>query len=117
MEYQKSDKGKLPMYTVMFKQFPRALEEVAKGSAAGHAKYPNDTDWLNFSRVDNPERYLEAAVRHLLECSKGEDIMIPDLSLESFGFNTKHIAQVAWNLLAFLETTIRNGESKDNLPR
>ena len=49
MEGIKNDKGKLPYYTVLFKQFPLAIKEVIKCSSAGHNKYKEtDLDWQNF---------------------------------------------------------------------
>ncbi len=92
---QKHDKGKLPYYTVLFKQFPAALKEVVKRSNYGHNKYKEtDQDWMNFKRVDNKDnRYLNAAMRHLKDWGK-EDY-------EASG--TSHAGAVIWNLLAQLE--------------
>lgn len=97
----KNDNGKLPYYVVLFEQFPNALKEVIKCSNAGHNKYPTDTDWQNFSRVENANsRYKNAALRHMAETGIVED-MIP------YGGMT-HEGAVIWNLLADLEITLRN---------
>jgi len=102
MEGQKFDDGKLPMFTVLFKQFPLAMKEVVRCSQSGHNKYPNDTDWMNFKRVDltkNTNRYLDAAIRHLIE-SKG--LLSNDETMTKHG-GALHLAQAAWNILAHLE--------------
>lgn len=103
----KLDKNKLPLFTVLFKQFPDAIQEIVKCSNAGHIKYrETDKDWMNFSRVDlseNPNRYLDASVRHLLE-SKGELLINEDM--KEYG-ETYHLAQAAWNILAHLEIKLK----------
>jgi hypothetical protein len=102
MKGQKFSEGKLPLYTVMFKQFPLALQEVAKCSQAGHLKYPNDIDWMNFKRVEDAEnQYLNAAIRHLMEDGINKD-------MKEYGKIT-HISQVAWNILAHLQIKLENG--------
>jgi hypothetical protein len=104
---QKFDEGKLPMFTVLVKQFPNAVKEIVKCSQAGHIKYPKDIDWLNYRRVDltdNPNRYLDAAVRHLFE-SKGELKLNEDM--KEYG-EVSHLAQVAWNILAHLEIKLND---------
>jgi hypothetical protein len=104
MEGQKFSADKTPLYTVFFKQFPDALVEVAKCSQAGHLKYPNDVDWMNFKRVPNAiESYRNACVRHLMESGVNDD-------MEKFG-TVLHQAQAIWNLLAALEIELAN-ESK-----
>jgi hypothetical protein len=101
----KYDAGKLPIYTTIFKQFPLAIKEISKCSQAGHLKYPDDKDWLNYKRVsleENPNRYLDAALRHL-DMSDG-DIVNIDLQLKESGYGEVcHLAQAAWNILAHLE--------------
>lgn len=93
---QKWSEDKLPMYIVLYKQFPNAIREMIKCSQAGHKKYPLDTDWMNFKRVPNAEiEYKNAALRHLGEEGINED-MLP------YGEIT-HEAQTIWNLLAALE--------------
>lgn len=94
----KLDDGKLPYYTVLFKQFPNAIREVIKCSQAGHIKYAeSDPDWMNFKTVE-PARYLEALLRHLTQ----KDSI--DTELEALtGIPVNHTAQVAWNALAYLE--------------
>lgn len=95
-EGTKNDKGKRLLYT-MLKQFSLALNEVTKCSEYGHEKYKHDdTDWDNFSRLENAyDRYSNGLVRHLL--SENED--------EESGLD--HDAHVAWNALARLECKLR----------
>ncbi len=103
---QKFSDDKLPLYTVIFKQFPLALQEVAKCSQAGHKKYPNDVDWMNFKRVGDAEnQYLNAAIRHLMQEGINEDML---------GYGTiLHEAQVIWNLMSRLEIKLeKNVDNK-----
>jgi len=107
MEGQKYDNDKLPIFTVLVKQFPDAIKEVVKCSKVGHNKYPNDTDYMNFKRVDisdNPYRYLEAAQRHLFE--SGGELTI-DIETIKYG-SAIHLAQAAWNILAHLQIRLEN---------
>ena len=101
MEGIKNDKGKLPYYTVLFKQFPLAIKEVIKCSNAGHNKYKEtDLDWQNFSRLpDSDSRYKNAALRHLTEEGEVED-------MKDYG-GMIHEGAVIWNLLADLEIKLR----------
>lgn len=101
MDGVKNDNGKLPYYTVLFKQFPLALKEVIKCSLAGHNKYfDTDKDFQNFSKVVNADiRYKEAMLRHMTETGIVGD-MIP------YGEMT-HEAAVVWNALADLEISLR----------
>lgn len=101
MSGQKFSQNKIPAYTVIFQQFPNAIQEVIKCSQAGHKKYPDDIDWKNFERVKNAENeYLNAAIRHLFEEGINQDMI-------EFG-NVLHEAQVIWNLLARLEIKLKN---------
>lgn len=102
----KNDSDKLPYYTVLFKQFPLALQEVMKCSKAGNNKYhETDLDWMNFSRVDNAEtRYRNAMLRHMTEYGSVED-------MEEYGGMT-HEGAVVWNALADLEVNLRNKNDK-----
>ena len=97
----KNDSDKLPYYTVLFKQFPLALKEVIKCSKAGNQKYhATDTDWQNFSRLENSDtRYKDAMLRHMSETGQVEDMM-------EYGEMT-HEAAVVWNALADLEVKLR----------
>ena len=97
----KNDSGKLPYFTVLFKQFPLALQEVMKCSKAGNQKYhETDRDQQNFSRVDNAEiRYKDAMLRHMSEEGQVEDMI-------EFGEMT-HEGAVVWNALADLEIKLR----------
>lgn len=97
----KNDKGKLPYYTVLFKQFPLALQEVIKCSYAGNRKYhETDIDWQNFARVPNAEmRYKDAMLRHMTDSGQVEDMI-------EYGEMT-HEGAVVWNALADLEVKLR----------
>lgn len=100
----KHDQNKLPLYTIIFKQFPLAIQAVAKRALAGHNKYiETDADWQNFARAgeQDPDRYKNAGLRHLLE--EGEDT---EKGMEG----TTHEAAVVWNFLADLELKIRRNE-------
>lgn len=97
----KHDQNKLPLFTIIFKQFPLAIQAVAKRALAGHIKYiETDTDWQNFDRAgeQDPDRYKNAGLRHLLE--EGED---KEEGMEG----TTHEAAVVWNFLADLECKLR----------
>ena len=98
----KNDSGKLPYYIVLFKQFPLALQEVMKCSAAGNNKYhKTDKDWQNFARVEGADtRYKNAMLRHMGETGSVKD-------MEEYGGMT-HEAAVVWNALADLEVSLRN---------
>jgi len=88
---------KIPLYTVLVKQFKNALLEVAKRSEVGHKKYiENDADYMNFKTVSIDE-YDNALMRHLFE--DGEDTQL------------EHYTAVAWNSLARLELYL---EQKNN---
>jgi hypothetical protein len=57
---------KLPLYKVLFVQFPKAMQKLAERSALGHEKYRDfDEDWQNFRRVPCAiEHYKDALMRH-----------------------------------------------------
>lgn len=94
-QWVKHDEWKLPLYTVLFEQFPEALQTVAECSDSWHKKYELNGDWNNFRRVENPKRYLNAMIRHLVQ-SKWWLERNPD-------GDVLHMAQVAWNALAYLQ--------------
>ena len=89
-----------PQLSLLFKQFPKALEAIARCSEYGHEKYKEtDKDYLNFKRVpEGSKAYADAGLRHRLE--KGID-------LESF---LPHSYHVAWNALAELELLIEENQ-------
>lgn len=86
-----------PQLSLLFKQFPKALEAIVKCSEYGHKKYKEtDQDYLNYQRVEGgSQTYADASLRHRLE--KGND-------LES---GLPHQFHVAWNALAELELWIK----------
>lgn len=85
-----------PQISLLFKQFPDALEAIARCSEYGHQKYKEtDSDFLNFKRVpEGSKAYADAGLRHRLK--KGIDLesMLP------------HCYHVAWNALAELQLLI-----------
>ncbi len=95
----KKDDGKLPIATVIQKQFPNAIKAISECSLFGHEKYKDlgDADWLNLHRVENGvDRYANAMMRHLLEAG----IDFTNIDSET-GLN--HIKHAVWNALALLE--------------
>lgn len=90
----KADNGKTRAWLCLA-GFSRALEEVAKVTTTGADKYtPNG--WVDVPNAE--ERYMDAAARHLLAYAKGEVY-----DNDTGGTGCKHLAQVAWNILAVLE--------------
>lgn len=87
-----------PQLSLLFKQFPQALEAISRCSEYGHEKYKEtDLDYLNFKRVkEGSKAYADAGLRHRLQ--KGIDLesMLP------------HCYHVAWNALAELELILEN---------
>lgn len=105
IEGQKFSDDKIPLYTVLFEQFPLALQEVAKCSQAGNKKYKLDTDWMNFKRVENPIfQYKNAGIRHLMEKGINEDML-------EYG-KIRHDAQAVWNFLAALQIELEQSNKK-----
>lgn len=88
--------GGKPQLSVLFKQFPDALNAIARCSSYGHNKYKEfDADFLNFKRVEGGSKsYADAGLRHRTE--EGND-------LES---GLPHQYHVAWNALAELQLWI-----------
>lgn len=82
-----------PQLSLLFRQFPKALEAIVKCSEYGHEKYKEtDQDYLNYQRVKGgSQTYADAGLRHRLQ--QGND-------LES---KLPHQFHVAWNALAELE--------------
>lgn len=98
----KHSKDKLPLYIVLMKQFPLSIQELAKCSLAGHKKYiEGDEDWLNFTRVENPEEeYKNASLRHMMKEGYNQDMSEYGLVL--------HEAQAIWNQMAALEIKLKD---------
>lgn len=105
---QKNDNNKLPYYTVLFRQFPYSIEQVVTRSVIGHEKYhATDQNWDNFKTVD-PERYLNAAIRHLINPM--------DIDEDAPQYNTEHIAAAIWNLLAYLQVQHELRNNNEPIP-
>ena len=91
----KADSGK-PHVALMMSGFAKALEEVAKVTTFGAAKYsPNG--WRHVANAI--ERYDDAGARHKLKRFAGEAVD-PDSGL-------LHAAHEAWNCLAVLEFLLK----------
>lgn len=94
----KLDAGKTQVWLCV-QGFSRALDEVAKVTTVGAAKYtPNG--WTEVP--DGVERYMDAFGRHMLKLGTGE---IRDVGVG--GTDCYHKAQMIWNLLASLELELR----------
>jgi hypothetical protein len=65
-EFIKDDKAKVPL-AILF-DVPNTLEDVADVMQYGVSKY----DRKNWSKCDDRERYVSAALRHLLAYQRGE---------------------------------------------
>lgn len=89
-----------PQLSLLFKQFPKALEAIVKCSEYGHEKYKNDDlDYLNFKRVKGGSKsYADAGLRHrtFTEKTLDEDSGLP------------HAWHIAWNALAELQLILEN---------
>lgn len=105
MTGQKFSQNKPEWFTVLFKQFPLAIEEIIRCSQAGHQKYiDTDTDWQNFSRVPNAKnQYLNASLRHLKESQTQEF----NEDMTEYDDKIRHSSQFVWNAIAFLELEMR----------
>ncbi len=66
MDFKKYDKAK-PRYSLIP---PRAEEEMVKVLTFGAKKYSAD----NWRKVDDPNRYVDAAMRHIAAYRKGEKL-------------------------------------------
>jgi hypothetical protein len=103
---KKENKGK-PQLSLLFTQFPKALEAVAKCSEYGHLKYEDtDVDYLNYQRVKGGSKsYADAGLRHRLYKKGTTDI-------ES---QLPHAYHVCWNALAELELLIKENYNSPNM--
>jgi len=90
----KADAGKLRPWLVLG-GFARALKEVTKVGTLGAAKY-TDNGWITVP--NGKERYMDAAMRHILAAASGEKY-----DNGTGGIGTKHLANACWCILATLE--------------
>ena len=90
----KYDKGK-PLANILFEDFPHALSAVIDIATYGAEKYARNS-WKTVPNAH--QRYSDAMVRHELYRGMGEN-----LDAES---GLKHLAHMAWNVLAILELEI-----------
>lgn len=107
MTGQKFSEGKLPIGKVILKQFPRAFKEVVRNSNTGHQKYIlSDQNWDNWKHVKGgKDTYIDAALRHLIQAENE----VWDKETEPYG-GSRHLAAVAWNILAALELDLMEEE-------
>lgn len=99
-EGKKYDDAKTKMAMVL-SYFADAFEGVAKCGTYGNVKYADgywDYNWNLL--VDAEKRYLDAAIRHLMEDMKGNEF-----DSES---GLPHIDHVTWNLMAVSQLRKRN---------
>jgi hypothetical protein len=89
-----------PQISLLFKQFPKALEAIVMCSEYGHKKYKEtDKDFINFKRVEGGSKtYADAGLRHRLGQGKDSESGLP------------HQYHVAWNALAELQLWIQEHE-------
>jgi hypothetical protein len=97
---KKENKNK-PQLSLLFKQFPKALEAITKCSEYGNNKYKEtDKDFLNFKRVEGGSKtYADSGLRHRLQTGLDES-------------GLPHQYHVDWNALAELELWIEENEQK-----
>lgn len=93
----KADAGKVLGGLLL--DFAHALEIVAEVGTHGAGKYSRG-GWLKVQ--DAQQRYLDAAMRHLLKLGKGEQ--------NDKDSGLPHLGHAAWNLLAIIELNARSGE-------
>lgn len=96
----KQDAGKVRA-GLFFRDFSRALLEVAKVTTYGANKY-SPSGWL--SVPDAQARYDDAKARHLLRGYQEEADPESELA---------HLAHEAWNVLALLELRLRERENAE----
>ena len=94
--------------------FPRALHEIARVGTYGARKYSRG----GWQHVPNGIiRYAAAKLRHLFEVAKGkvydEDPWYDTPEGLPFKGKVRHDAQVAWNVLAWLELRLREEENNE----
>lgn len=98
----KLDQGK-PRTWLCIQGFSRALGKVAEVTTVGAEKYsPRGWEFV----PNGAERYMDAAMRHLLAHGRGEEVDQDTGCL--------HLAQATWNLLAAMELRLRSGDGLAN---
>ena len=95
----KKENRNKPQLSILFKQFPKALEALTKCSEYGNNKYKDtDSDFLNFKRVEGGSKtYADAGLRHRLETGLDES-------------GLPHQFHIAWNAVAELQLWIEENE-------
>ena len=98
-EGAKTNKNKAQL-SLLFKQFPKALEAIVRCSEYGHEKYKEtDFDYLNYTRVEGGSKtYADASLRHRMEIGNDFESGLP------------HQFHSAWNALAELQLWIQENE-------
>jgi Domain of unknown function (DUF5664) len=98
---KKKDNGKIRL-GLLFTDFPKAIEEIARVATFGAIKY-SDNSWKD---VDNKEkRYKDALARHIIAYFDEPSGLDEESKL-------LHLAHVGWNVLALLQ--IKLTENKQN---
>lgn len=107
---KKMDAGKLPVMNGVFLRFPRAMQEIARVSAAGTTKYEVPITDMGYADVENGEdRYTDALGRHLLAQALEGDVNVErGGALPAEGVALLHAAQAAWDALARLEIMLKH---------
>src|SRR5699024_5222202 len=91
-----------PIDRVLTTQFKKSVQAIALCSDYGHKKYPQDTDWLNFKRVEGgSQTYADAGARHSLDKN--------EVDAES---GLPHIFHKLWNAMAEVELWIEENNIK-----
>ena len=96
----KADAGKVLGGLLL--DFAHALELVAEVGTHGAGKYSRG-GWIAVQ--DGQQRYLDAAMRHLLKLGKGEQ--------NDADSGLPHLAHIAWNFLAVLDLQQRSAAHRD----
>lgn len=91
----KQDDGKT-RWGLLLAHMPKALEKCVEVRAYGESKYGTSESW----KTVEPDRYLEAAQRHVMALFAGERVNVKD-------GNCHHAAQAIVDLLFFLENELR----------
>lgn len=91
----------IPIYSGVFKYFPRAIMYVARVSKIGNDQHHKGEDlwWDKSKSTDEPD----ALTRHLLDHAMGN-------KFDTDG--VRHLGKVAWRALAFLERELEKEENE-----
>jgi hypothetical protein len=103
---------KLDPMNDVFLEFPRAMKEVARVTRFGAQKH-SPRGWRTFKHLYAFKYHLSKVGRHLLGLEVEGSLNLEDVE-EGCPPRIRHMAQVAWNALAYLEhEMMRNDEPFD----